>query len=311
MAEELDLNPKLNSEDVFETHERACAEGRETYLDPAAGFVVFTRLALEQRGRCCGCGCRHCPFGHERVKNKAARIQQPAFLHERVKRKAPPTHRDVLFWSGGKDSLLALRAWLQRSPTMDAREKHEGLNTVTLLTTFDAATRTVAHQEVSAETIRRQAEALDLDLLGVPLHSGANYLDRVGAGLDFLASRAAKVRTLIFGDLHLAHIRSWREKELSRFGIPLAYPLWHVPATALHTDLEASGVSCVVSACRGKPHDRAAPKINVGTAFGRRLSDEVQAHGWDPFGEEGEFHTVAEVWKIPAERALGMTQKEP
>jgi iron complex transport system substrate-binding protein len=43
-------------------HERACANGQPTYLDPATGYVVFTAHYLKQRGSCCESGCRHCPW---------------------------------------------------------------------------------------------------------------------------------------------------------------------------------------------------------------------------------------------------------
>ena len=43
-------------------HEAACAAGSETYVDSVTGLTVFTRIAHERRGKCCGCGCRHCPF---------------------------------------------------------------------------------------------------------------------------------------------------------------------------------------------------------------------------------------------------------
>ena len=64
----------------MQLHEDACARGDFTYLDPDTGFVVFTRLGLLDRGRCCGAACRHSPFGHERVRLEARsqRIQQAA-----------------------------------------------------------------------------------------------------------------------------------------------------------------------------------------------------------------------------------------
>jgi hypothetical protein len=43
-------------------HEAACARGEKTYLDPETGYVVFTRVAHLARGKCCGSGCRHCPY---------------------------------------------------------------------------------------------------------------------------------------------------------------------------------------------------------------------------------------------------------
>ena len=52
-----------------DAHESACAAGVETYVDAVTGLVVFTRLAHERRGKCCGCGCRHCPFKAKRAVN--------------------------------------------------------------------------------------------------------------------------------------------------------------------------------------------------------------------------------------------------
>jgi hypothetical protein len=43
-------------------HERACALGQQFYTDPASGLLVATRERLLQRGFCCHCGCRHCPY---------------------------------------------------------------------------------------------------------------------------------------------------------------------------------------------------------------------------------------------------------
>ena len=82
----------------------------------------------------------------------------------------------VLFWSGGKDSFLALRKLLA-----DESEPE-----IILLTTFDASERRVAHQDVDIASIVRQAEHLGLPLLGVPLDraSGEAYADSIRSGLD-------------------------------------------------------------------------------------------------------------------------------
>ncbi len=34
------------------------------------GFMVFTELYHQSRGRCCGNACRHCPFEHVNVRAK-------------------------------------------------------------------------------------------------------------------------------------------------------------------------------------------------------------------------------------------------
>lgn len=206
----------------------------------------------------------------------------------------------MLFWSGGKDSLLALRAWLRGEADVDR---------LVLLTTFDAQTRVVAHQEVPFEDIERQARWLDVDLLGVPLHPGSDYLERIGAGLERLTSDGSRVRTLVFGDLHLDHVRSWREDTLARFDAQRAYPLWHVAYDALLADLDASGVPCLLTAVAGVP-GMVIPEALAGLAPGRRfdaaLSRAMAAAGWDAFGENGEVHSLAHVWDVNAERALGL-----
>lgn len=289
-----------------ELHEQACALGQVSYLDPVTGYRVFTRIGLERRGTCCGCGCRHCPYGHVQVTDKAARIQQPAFLHRRARSTDARRTRHVLFWSGGKDSLLALRAWLRARRAEGALSTEQALESVLLLTTFDAKTRVVAHQEVSIADVQRQARSLDLDLLGVPLHPGMAYLERLRAGLARVASDAGDIESLVFGDLHLEHVRAWRDSELRGFGHRLDYPLWQVEQQVLLDDLWASGVPCVLSACPGKPNAPPLAGVDVGRLFDAELVRVLLAAGWDAFGEEGEFHTLAQVWLTSPGRALGV-----
>jgi hypothetical protein len=68
---------------------------------------------FKARGRCCGSGCRHCPYAHECVPEdrRAATIQVPAPLH--VSSSGNAKRVVALLWSGGKDSFLALRAMLR------------------------------------------------------------------------------------------------------------------------------------------------------------------------------------------------------
>lgn len=43
-------------------HDAAVAAGQPGYIDPSTGLFVMTARYLEQRGKCCGSGCRHCPW---------------------------------------------------------------------------------------------------------------------------------------------------------------------------------------------------------------------------------------------------------
>lgn len=264
----------MSRPDYWETHEAACARGETTYADPETGYTVFTRLGLLERERCCGAGCRHCPFGHESVPLavRSKRAQQRAWLS--AARPAADEACTLLFWSGGKDSYLALRA-LRRAEVAN----------IALITTFDARSRIIAHQEIGIESVGEQAERLAVPLIGVPLHDGADYLDQIAPALELVPNCV----TLAFGDLHLEHIRAWREDAFARdkrtAGLRLSFPLWNVDYEALLADLEAAGAVCTISALSTD-----IPGVAIGDVFDRRLIDSLP-EGIDPFGENGEFHT--------------------
>ncbi|KAK2835307.1 hypothetical protein Q5P01_015791 [Channa striata] len=52
-------------------HREACEARKQMYVDPSSGYKVFTEYAHLQRGKCCGSGCRHCPYGQVNVKDPA------------------------------------------------------------------------------------------------------------------------------------------------------------------------------------------------------------------------------------------------
>mmetsp|Transcript_28540 Transcript_28540/g.67824 ORF Transcript_28540/g.67824 Transcript_28540/m.67824 type:complete len:635 (-) Transcript_28540:43-1947(-) len=276
-------------------HKEACERGERFYLDPKTGYQVMTEVAHKKRGKCCGCGCRHCPYNHANVPSteRAARIQQPAWLH---KTSIEAEEVDILFWSGGKDSYLALRTLL--------KEKGEGRRGVVLMTTFDARTRIIAHQEVEIKTVVRQAETLGVSLVGAPLHPGRKYEEQLEQALRVAQKGLVgiPITRVCFGDLHLEHIRSWREQQLTPVvrevcgqSAQLHYPIWHKSYEDLMADLVSSGVKCRISAMP----DAAPSEVKglcVGALFDPALAKQATSIGWDAFGENGEFHSVVEPW---------------
>ena len=273
--------PDATHGDWRKLHDEASRNGKTFYIDPETGLAVFTEFGLRQRGSCCGSGCRHCPYEAERAATGDVDpvVEPPSWL---TRQRPPPEPVDVLFWSGGKDSFLSYRTLLL-----------EGARPVVLLTTFDASSRTIAHQELRVELVIRQAEHLNVPLLGVPLYPGLAYEARIAEA----AAMIPAIARFVFGDLHLEHIREWRtgafrEIAASR-GASLHFPIWQVPYEELMDDLEASGIVCEVSAVT----DAARDALAVGQRFDRetmmRLPDGV-----DRFGENGEFHTLAKVWAV-------------
>ena len=192
-----------------------------------------------------------------------------------------------------------------------------------MFTTFDATSRIVAHQEVHIDIIIKQAKHLQLPLVGVPLHrtTKTSYVNTVSRGLKLIKKRVTIV-SLVFGDLHLQHIRDWRDKELGKLDMPLEYPLWKIPYSQLIDDLEDSKVPCRVSAVttevtRQRTETTPQPHrvhlgvitefvVQEGLLFDRTLMGNCKEAEIDSFGENGEFHSVAEVWGVNRETALGL-----
>lgn len=60
------------------------------------GLMVFTERFHARRGTCCGSGCRHCPYAHEKVPEArrgglpAPRPYFPAGFTEEVTAPPPP-----------------------------------------------------------------------------------------------------------------------------------------------------------------------------------------------------------------------------
>jgi len=202
----------------------------------------------------------------------------------------------VLFNSGGKDSFLTMRAL--------AKSHNNGSSFgLVLLTTFDSTSRKIAHQEVPIEDVVKQAEHLDITLVGVPLHrsSGESYIDRIQKGLEvigaYLPRDDSQITSLVFGDLHLEHIKFWRDSNFTKFGFQLEYPLWKRDYAILLDDLEQSKVPCCISASN-------VQAIEVGRVFDRQLFQELERTEVDCFGESGEFHSLAKVWEVEQSVAL-------
>lgn len=251
-----------------EIHQKACEEGKEHYRDPVTGYLVFTSLALKKRGYCCNSGCRHCPYNVESQAND----ERASWLTD--SRPAPEEAVVILFWSGGKDSYLAYNALVKN----DERA-------VMLLTSFDAGSGVIAHQDIHIDVVVRQAEHLAVPLIGVPLSPAREYIDHLLPALQLVDNCDA----IAFGDLHLEHIRDWRTKTFAGHeqtrNLQLLFPIWHVPYETLLEELKQSGARYLVSAVT-KP----GLGINIGDCYDEKLVSRLP-EGVDLMGEEGEFHT--------------------
>jgi len=187
----------------------------------------------------------------------------------------PKPEKPVLFWSGGKDSYLALLEW--------QRLKHPD---PILATTFDEDTSMVPFQEIPVKRIYRQALQLELPLLTIPLSYPIDNQSYLSALKIEFTSAPYAVRDLIFGDLHLSDIRKWREEEFGKLGFRTHFPIWGKSPEELIETLESHPVEIRIRSLAQDYKLMIKPGAVFNRQFIRSLPDFV-----DPFGEKGEFHT--------------------
>jgi uncharacterized protein (TIGR00290 family) len=100
------------------------------------------------------------------------------------------------------------------------------------------------------------------------------------------AAIQAGIECIAFGDLFLADIRAYREKQLENSGLQPIFPVWGLPTRELARSIIKSGVRAKLTCVDPK---LLAPEF-VGREFDELLLSEFPAD-IDPCGENGEFHS--------------------
>lgn len=189
------------------------------------------------------------------------------------------TERDLLFWSGGKDAFLTLCYY---------RDDHKP--DPLLITTYDDESGLVPHQQIPIERIRSQALALGLIHFAIPLSFPADNETYLKILQNAFQTIPFQIGRLIFGDLHLADIRKWREEQFRVLGYKTEFPIWNKPVHELIDRLEKEPVTVRVSSVTQPCREHISP----GDLFNRDFVDGLPPH-IDPMGENGEFHTEVKV----------------
>ena len=183
----------------------------------------------------------------------------------------------LLAWSGGKDSMLALHA-LQADPRYEV---------VALLTTMAQAYRRVSHHGVRESLLEQQAETLGIALRKVYLPVSCSNTQYESCMEHALARYAAQgVHWVAHGDIFLADLRAYRERNLAQIGMQGLFPLWGKDPKALVRTFIALGYQaylCCVDAAKLGPEF-------VGRALDEALLAQLPPEV-DPCGERGEYHT--------------------
>ncbi len=183
----------------------------------------------------------------------------------------------LLFWSGGKDSALAL---------FDL-QKDSKFEVVGLVTTFDREKNRVLYHGIPDRLILEQSKLLKLPLQRIFLPENATneeYIKEVTTILAMYAKRG--IKTVAFGDINLIEIRDFKEKMLIPIGMKALFPLWNQDTVELTKRFFSTGHKALVTSVYAEKLGYNYLACEFNEEYINRLPKDV-----DPAGVNGEFHT--------------------
>jgi len=187
--------------------------------------------------------------------------------------------RIVLSWSTGKDSAWMLHL-LRHDPEIEISA---------LITTINEAADRVAMHAVRRELLEQQAAAAGLPLWPVALPWPCSNQQYESIMREVcLRTVAEHVEGIAYGDLFLADIREYRERQLQGTGLEPIFPLWKAPTDQIAAEMIAGGLLAKVTCV----DPRALPREFAARDFDATFLSDLPATV-DPCGENGEFHTFA------------------
>lgn len=183
----------------------------------------------------------------------------------------------LLFWSGGKDSALALH-YLKKDPNFEI---------IGLVTTLDREKNAVKFHGIPDTLLIDQAKMLMLPLQRIFLPSecsDADYVEHVGKILSIFAKRG--IRTVAFGDIHQKEIKEFREKMLFNLDMKAVFPLWGKKSIDVSREFLNTGHKALVTSIMTDKLDNSFLACEFDQNYLDRLPENI-----DQAGENGEFHT--------------------
>ena len=165
--------------------------------------------------------------------------------------------------------------------------KEDRFQVAALLTTVTRESDCISMHGVRRVLLERQAESLGFPLKQIVIPRHASNQEYEGALEQALAGyREAGVESMVFGDLFLEDIRSYREALFNRLGMRPMFPLWKRDTSALIKHFIAREFKAVVTCVDSKALNGSFAGCVIDSDFLARLP-----HSVDPCGENGEFHT--------------------
>lgn len=182
----------------------------------------------------------------------------------------------VFCWSGGKDSSLCLHKVL-------AENKYE---ITYLLTTVNGHNKRVSMHGIHESLLEAQADSIGIELIKVYVYEGNNseYEKNMEETLSTLKTKG--INHVIFGDIFLEDLRTYRENNLKKVGMEAVFPLWKKDTKELMREFLALNFKTVLCCINDAYLDE--------SYAGRLITDELITSfpaDVDVCGENGEYHT--------------------
>jgi uncharacterized protein (TIGR00290 family) len=180
-------------------------------------------------------------------------------------------------WSGGKDSAFALFKIM-------ASGEYE---VVSLHTVIDRDNHRVGLHGVREELIEAQAASLGFPLVKLYLPATNDHEAYASLMKSFYRISAADdITHVMFGDIFLEDLKTFREDLLKPSGLIPEFPLWQIDTRLLISDFIHSNFKTVICSADASLFSEEQVGITLDERFYSHLSP-----GTDPCGERGEFHT--------------------
>ncbi len=186
----------------------------------------------------------------------------------------PP--KAIFCWSGGKDSSYCLHKVLTEN-LFDVQY---------LLTTVNSTFKRISMHGVREDLLDIQVKSIGIPLLKVYVKEGTNAAYEQQMELVLRKVKAEGIENVIFGDIFLEDLRTYRENNLAKIGMKAIFPLWKINTTTIIKQFiqqQFKTVLCCIN--DGYLHERW-----VGREIDKQFLKEIPDH-IDPCGEIGEYHT--------------------
>ena len=182
----------------------------------------------------------------------------------------------IFCWSGGKDSAYCLQR-------VREEKKYE---VVYLLTTLNENHKRISMHGVRETLLNIQADSIGLPLLKVWVKEGTNedYEKQMEKVLGHVKEEG--IEHVLFGDIFLADLRSYREKQLAKVGMKAIFPLWETNTSFLIHDFVKRGFKSKLCCLNDAYFSE--------NWLGKEIDESFACHlpsGADPCGENGEYHS--------------------